>query len=279
MPIIDTGPLSLSELLDRMFAIYRRYFLILVGTAAMPFLLLIPAGAILGAGVYAGMRGGYIGMIGAGTTIVTALIFGAVYLVSYCLSWISITAAVWQIQLGHSPTILGAYRTALPKVWKAALAGLLFGLIVGVGFVLLIVPGILFELAFCLIGPVIIAENAGPIVALSRSWDVTKDYRGKIFVVALICVGISWVMASIFQFPFQLVSIFIYKGGGGPIWFIVLSGLCSVVGAILPAPLQTTALCLVYYDARVRKEGFDLQRMIDSLAQPAPGAAQAPLAG
>ena len=44
----------------------------------------------------------------------------------------------------------------------------------------------------------------------------------------------------------------------------------------LPAPLLAIALCLIYYDARVRKEGFDLQRMLDALPPPAGGAPPAP---
>ena len=276
MPFIDTGPLSLSEILDRMFAVYRRYFLTLIGTTVLPFLLLIPAGTIAGAGMFAALRSGKNGVAAIGTSITAVLFIWVAYLAASCLSWIAVTAAVWEIQSGHKPTIRGSYRAAWRQLWKAVLAGILFGLVVMTGMILLIVPGVLFALAFSLIGPIILAEGAGPIEALSRSWDLTKGYKGKVFVICLICVGISWVMAYALQIPLLLASGLILKGGSAPIWFAILSGLCSVVGTILPAPLQTTGLCLVYYDARVRKEGFDLQRMIDSLAPPPSNAPQAP---
>jgi ABC-type uncharacterized transport system permease subunit len=40
----------------------------------------------------------------------------------------------------------------------------------------------------------------------------------------------------------------------------------SFVGASLAGPLLTIALTLAYYDARVRKEGFDLELMMSNLA-------------
>ncbi len=268
MAISESGPLSLSEILDRMFAIYRRYFLTLIGTTILPFLLLIPVGAFVGAGMFAMFRSrtAPADIFGIGFGAILAVYF--VFLIAYCVSWIAVTAAVWETQLGRTPTIRGSYQAAWRNLWQAVLAGVCFGLIVGIGMVFFIVPGVLLALALSLIGPIILAEGAGPIEALSRSWDLTKGYKGKIFVIWLICLGISMAMTYGLQIPMLVAAGLLFKGGSNPIWFAVISGLCSVVGSILPAPLQTTALCLVYHDARVRKEGMDLQRMIDTLAPP-----------
>ena len=276
MPPIETGPLSLSELLDRMFAIYRRYFLRLMGATLLPYLFLIPVGAIAGVGIIAAIRSGPTGLLGFGTGIVTMFLFVAIYWVVACLSWIAVTAAVWEIQSGREPTIRASYRAAWRHLWKALLAGFLFSIIVIVGSILLIAPGVYFALALSLIGPIILAEGAGPIDALSRSWELSKGYKGKVFVVWMICVGITYVMTYALQIPLLIAAAFIVKGVSNSIWFTILSGLCSLIGSILPAPLQTIGLCLVYYDSRVRKEGFDLQRMIDSLAAPPPPPPPAP---
>ena len=40
----------------------------------------------------------------------------------------------------------------------------------------------------------------------------------------------------------------------------------AFLGASLAGPLLTIALTLVYYDARVRKEGFDLELMMANLS-------------
>ncbi len=266
MPLIETGPISLSELLDRMFTIYRRYFLTLLGTTVFPYLLLIPVGAVAGVGMFAAISAGSANAFSLRTGVSAIFAVYAVYLAAICFSWIAVTAAVWDIQLGRAPTIRGSYRAAWPHLWKAILAGILFSVCVVAGFIFLVVPGVMLALAWSLIGPIIVAEDAGPTQAMSRSWDLTNGYKGKVFVVVLICAGITWVMTYALQFPMLIASSFFLKGGSSPAWILIISALAGVVGGILPAPLQATGMCLVYYDARVRREGFDLQRMIDSLA-------------
>jgi hypothetical protein len=79
------------------------------------------------------------------------------------------------------------------------------------------------------------------------------------------------------QLPVILVSAFVFAQGSAPIWFSIVSGLASVLGAVLPAPLLAIASCVIYYDARVRKEGFDLQQLLNELppvgGEAAPGIA------
>lgn len=279
MPLIETGPISLSELLDRMFAIYRKYFLTLLGTTVLPYLLLIPVGAVAGVGFFAAISAGSPNAFSLGTGVAAIFALYVFYAIAICFSWIAVTAAVWDIQLGRAPTIRGSYRAAWPHLWKAVLAGILFALAVVAGFILLVVPGVMLALAWSLIGPVIVAEGAGPVRAMGRSWDLTSGYKGKVFVIVLICSGIAWVMTYAFQIPMLIIAGLFIKGGSNPAWIMIVSALSGVVGGILPAPLQATGMCLVYYDSRVRKEGFDLQRMIDSLAPPVSAAPEAPLAG
>jgi hypothetical protein len=274
-----TGPLSVSELLDRMFSIYRRHFLVLVGASALPFLVMVIMGVFFGVGLLALTRGDVLSVFTSGAAVFGIVLLVVAYLLATAVSWMAVTSAVWEVQMGRTPTVRGAYKAAWEKFGTSVLAGFLFGLVVGVGFLLLVVPGIMFELGFCLIGPLMLVEACPATAALSRSWDLTRGYRGKIFLIAIICILIAAVMSSACQLPFQAVSGFVYHGDPGPVWFIVLSTLASLLGSILPAPLQTAALCLVYYDARVRKEGFDLQRLIEELPALSSAASPAPTAG
>jgi hypothetical protein len=50
-----------------------------------------------------------------------------------------------------------------------------------------------------------------------------------------------------------------------PAWFQVYAALGSFFTQCLVGPLLTIATALIYYDERVRKEGFDLQYMISNL--------------
>ena len=51
-------------------------------------------------------------------------------------------------------------------------------------------------------------------------------------------------------------------------WKVVARLLTGSVSGALTGPLLTISLALAYYDARVRKEGFDLQVMMAALSPP-----------
>ena len=50
-----------------------------------------------------------------------------------------------------------------------------------------------------------------------------------------------------------------------PLWTQVLAQVGAFFTQCVVAPLMTVALSLVYYDERVRKEGFDLDHMMATL--------------
>jgi hypothetical protein len=50
---------------------------------------------------------------------------------------------------------------------------------------------------------------------------------------------------------------------------ILLRSVGSFFAGALAGPIATIAVALVYYDQRIRKEAFDLQWMMDSMAHPA----------
>ena len=66
----------------------------------------------------------------------------------------------------------------------------------------------------------------------------------------------------------------------GPVLFhatrYVLLVISGFITQSLVGPLLTIALTLLYYDERVRKEGFDLQLMMSNFENAAPAAATVP---
>ena len=67
------------------------------------------------------------------------------------------------------------------RFWFYVLATLLYGLIIGVGTLLLIVPGIIFGLMFMFYGYVMIEKGLGPIDALKESKRLTDGVKWKLF--------------------------------------------------------------------------------------------------
>lgn len=88
-----------------------------------------------------------------------------------------------------------ALKTAQPMWWRMFLLQLLVGLTVLGGFILLIVPGILFALRLSLASYYLVDKNCGVMEAYKASWDATKGNLGKIwglvgvnFVFLLLCI-------------------------------------------------------------------------------------------
>lgn len=75
--------------------------------------------------------------------------------------------------------------------WFYVLATLLYGLIIAVGTLLLIVPGIIFGLMFMFYGYVMIEKHLGPIEALKESKRLTAGAKWDLFLFSLLAIGLN----------------------------------------------------------------------------------------
>lgn len=75
--------------------------------------------------------------------------------------------------------------------WKFVGTSLLAGVIILLGFVLLIVPGIIAGIMLMFVGYLVIEEGLGPIAALKKSAALTKGNRWKLFQLALLAIGLN----------------------------------------------------------------------------------------
>jgi uncharacterized membrane protein len=75
--------------------------------------------------------------------------------------------------------------------WKYLGASLLFSLAVGVGLVLLIVPGIIFGLMFMFAPFIVIERELGPIDALNASNQLTRGHKWQLLGLVLLLVLIN----------------------------------------------------------------------------------------
>jgi hypothetical protein len=103
------------------------------------------------------------------------------------------------IETGSAPSVNEAYRWGLGKIPKLTLCAIMSWILVMLGLVLLIIPGIIVSLAFTVVYPVAIFEKRGPIEVLKRSWVLTKGHHLSILgggIVLAILVGLVSVPAS-----------------------------------------------------------------------------------
>jgi hypothetical protein len=142
----------------------------------------------------------------------------------------------------------------LPPV--VAMALLVLGLLVAfVGFVPILLP-------YVLIPPIVMIEgsNNGRRIR-RRCWELVKGYRGKVFLVLLVLI----VIQVLIQIGVGVVASFGFGLGQGSVAISILEHVIS----LLVTPMSAIAVTLLYYDFRIRKEGFDLEILSQSIGGPA----------
>jgi uncharacterized membrane protein len=88
-----------------------------------------------------------------------------------------------------SPQFSDFWRPEL--FWKYLAASILLAVIVIVGLILLIVPGIFFALAFAFTGYLVVDKNMNPVAALKESARLTKGNRWKLLLLGVILVVLT----------------------------------------------------------------------------------------
>ena len=245
-------PMSTGELLDRTFSLYRHHFKLFVGIAAVAQLpvLAMQAGQI----PLQSMRAA--SAVAGGLLVLLAVV---VYLAALAASQGATVIAVSEVYLDQPTGVTAAYAKIRSRI--LGLVGIMVGtwIAIGIGFVLLVVPGIIFALMWALIIPVAVLENSGLSRSAKRSQQLTKGSRGRIFLILLLFIVLSYLAVILSNLP-MFAALGMGRGAMVlPVWVQLLNIGTNFIGRSLVAPLLTIALCLAYYDARVRKEGYDIQ--------------------
>ena len=258
----ELRPLSLGELLDRAFFLYRKYFLVFAGIIAFPHLALL-AVQLIGVVLRPGRTLG-----GQGISVLWTLVIAVVALGVAAISQGGTVIAVSHVHLGHSVSISEAFAGMKGRAFSLALIMIGLGVGIGIGFVLLIVPGIILALMWALTIPVAVLEDKGLRDSVERSAELTKGHRGRVFLIYLLFVILFYIVSIALEMPiFAAIGIAARTNPHAvpPLWMLLAIPIATFLTQCIVGPLMTIALSLMYYDERVRKEAFDLQHMMATL--------------
>ena len=273
-------PMSTGMVLDGAFRFYAQNFPLMLGISAIlnvPILVLTVLPVFLA-------RAGSSPFLAVTAAISSMLIGLVALLVVYPLVTGATTKAVSDTYLGNPVTVGSALKVAWRKFGTLLMAQTVAGMIVLLGFILLVVPGILWMLSYTLIPPVVMIEaaerkGARPVPSppgdpgrgtlritdrgeiRRRSWELVKGNRGKVFVVLFVFVVVQVLLATAGNWIAGMGF-----GAGSNLARVIQSIIGNVV-TIVVAPLQTIAITLLYYDFRIRKEGFDLEMLSQAIGK------------
>lgn len=215
--------------------------------------------------------------IGSGHSSHTMTIGGEILLVAtsdiiYAIGLGALTKTISENCLSNSLSIGETYRAIAPRIATLILATLVVGILVSVGFILLIVPGVILWLQYALILPVVVQENQTAFGAMKRSKALVSGNLGKVFLVclmALLIVLIAHWVACYFGGVISPGTVVASGNPDTPVQVVpsFISQLFAIMGDVLVAPISAAAFVLLYYDLRIRKEGFNMEMLAKGIVK------------
>ena len=210
----------LSGVLSEAWALYRRYASHFIVISFAIYLVVAIVDALLSWAL---------GSVGAA-------IGGIFSLIGMFLLQAALVKAVQDVRDGTVDLDLRAtVSAAMPYVGAVAVASILAAIGIGIGFVLIIVPGLILLTFWSLIVPEIVIGGAGALESFGRSWRTVRGYAWNVFG-TYILVFLILVAA---QIVLSLILLALPYG-----WRSFISNLVS--GALV-APFLATVVTLIYY--------------------------------
>lgn len=238
---------STTEIVDAAVQLYRRdalRYMLLAALAYAPYMLLQLA--MLGG---AGEGGPFSGMLAIASFVATLIAFA---LMSAVLARLAGAA-----YLGEHREIDETVREVLPHVGAVILATILKYALFVVGLLALIVGGFYVVVRYFATTQAIVLEGVGTRESFARSTALSNGLKRHIFNTLMLV----WIIYLVIGMAATLLA-----APGGEIVTAVVSALVTVVAY----PVVGIVEVLLYYDARVRQEGYDIEVMAASLpASPA----------
>ena len=241
----DLRSRSASEIVDAAFALYRQHALQLIVVTAIA-----TAPSIIYSLV----------MSGAPPTtpeeIMKQLPVIGVSLLSYTLASAVVSRIASDVYLGEQPDVAATVRDVLKRMPSILGALVVLFVLFFVAVLFLFLPVFWVTAMFYATIPIIVIEKCGAFAAMSRSKKLSKGNKLHILGTLALAMGIYLVLSV----GLSLGSMAI---GGQMLQILVMSLYAIVVG-----PVTNLAVMVLYYDTRIRVEGFDVEHMAQSLGTP-----------
>lgn len=204
----------------------------------------------------------------AWTLIAGQLVSLAVVVVMQMLATAACFRAIAQAWLGNEPdwreSLKFGVRSAPGLLWVT----ILVGLATLAGTIACLIPGIWLYVLFAVAMPVLLVEGTGGRKALGRSKRLVEGRWWATFGALML----GFLLAGLLTFVADLavsLPLFLVVDDSSLAGHLV-TALGQGLGYLIALPLQAAITALIYFDLRVRKEGFDLQVLAQRIGTEAP---------
>ena len=264
-------PRRVGEILDAAIKLYLGNARVLMGSAAavvVPVQLL--AGIVMMSAYNDGNDVGGFSSIGHTITPAEAHARLGATAINTVTQWVAgafvlaaLVKALSDAYLGEQPTATGSLRFGLRRLLP--LLGLTIVYTIGqlLGFIALVITGIWLYAMWSVRVPACVIERTGPFRSLRRSYRLVK---GRWWPVAGVLI-VSYLMVLVIGglISAGLIAAAISDSNPSVQFAVTVSVLSGIISGVLLQPFSAAVATVLYYDLRIRKEGFDLQLLADQL--------------
>ena len=135
-------------------------------------------------------------------------------------------------------------------------------LAIGLGFVLLVIPGLIVMTMLWVAIPVAVIERPGVVASLKRSRELTGGHRWKVFGILLILWLLAVVIGAIVALPF---GVGLFTGNldmyNEPSGLLTAAAIVDYAISALFTAAYAVAVAVGYYALRSSKEGVDIEQI------------------
>ena len=257
LPDIVYRPRSITDILDTSFHLFRQHFRPIVTLTAVSYLPLA---------VFSLLYARYAGF--AGDTSAAQFQWSMLVLFPIQLIWFTIMSSLVTVMTSRAylDEPLEASRIwsiTLPRILSAIVAFLIIFVIGGIGLIFFVIPGIYFYTRFFAAPTVAVLEGAGFSESLTRASVLSRDRKLHIFAVVFFALLLYLIVLTGIGIVALLMS---------SIW---LRSVISFFGTIFTWPIIPIVQTVLYYDLRIRAEGYDVELMSRRLDQSLSSTAEA----
>ena len=176
-------------------------------------------------------------------------------LLAYVVGYYLLQAAVMKVVVNGLRARPTSFREALRSGVEKALPlvglSVLASLGIGLGFFLLIIPGLIVSVWWSVAAPVLVTENRGVTESLGRSKDLTEGYRWPIFGLVVVYFALTSVLQYGLNPLLAALGASALAGPGGVTLSVLVDPIANVVGGVLGA----VGSAVIYAQLRTAKEG------------------------
>jgi hypothetical protein len=217
-----TPKLDVGKVFNRIFELYTSQASVYLPAALILYLpLALVTGAVLS---------------GTGGLLVLLLLLALGFVTAFIYQGL-VVRSVEDLQDGQRDFSIGElFRSVLPVLGMLIAVGIVGGIAIGIGFLLIIVPGVILVTIWAVVAPAVVIEGKG-FDAFGRSYQLTRGNFWQVLAVIVVLFLIQFVIQRIFG-----------AIGGGISDNLVPYAIFTLIGNVIVAPLTALASAVMYFE-------------------------------